>query len=242
MIASVITLAPAAQAGTIYQIVSLDAPLVFNEFDPSLGTLDAVTFYLVANVALRYQVTSPYSYSVIGPGTGSAEVDLIPPSGTTISFYGSWADQTQTDPGTNLYNFLVHNIGVADYNGLSDGGPLTSYEGTGTFALGVMLSGYMHFNLFQATVLSVGLASGNVTLEYDYTPGSIAPASVPEPPSLWLALTAGVFISLRIRGRLKRIPPLHADGSTSRGRGRPDANRKPRGHDSPGPPRPCEET
>jgi hypothetical protein len=152
-------------------------------------------------VALRYQVTSPYSYSVIGPGTGSAEVDLIPPSGTMISFYGSWADQTQTDPGTNVYNFLVHNIGVADVNGLSDGGSLTSYEGTGTYALGVMLTGYMHFNAFQATVLSVGPASGNVTLEYDYSP-----VSTPEPPSLWLALAAGVLVSLRIR--LARRPGL----------------------------------
>jgi hypothetical protein len=58
----------------------------------------------------------------------------------------------------------------------------------------VTLFAHMNFPLFLATVLDVGPASGYVTLEYEYMP-----VSTPEPPSLWLALTAGVFISLRIR-------------------------------------------
>jgi hypothetical protein len=173
--------APAA-ADSISQTRDLTGPLVFNQFDPTLGTLDGVTFFSQSDVPLIIQVTSNLPGPVLVAGNGSAGIGLTGPSGSAAGFSGRSAATVFIQPGTNSYLFAVHNVGVGQSDAV--GGDLSGYVGTGTFTLGVAYGGSVTFTQFLSTTLSAGPATaGFVTLEYLYT-------AVPEPPSLALGLLA----------------------------------------------------
>jgi hypothetical protein len=197
---ALVGLASSAQAGFVYQSASLGTPIVFNQFDPSLGTLDAVTLYMAASMQLRYEVTSPFATPVFPPGHGTGVISLSMPSGTSLDFIGITTAPTMINPGTDDYVFTVMDIGLVEINGLSDDGDLSSYVGTGTYDVPGTLSGGVSFLPIPPNDVStlVGPATGQVTMRYDYTPASIALASVPEPPSALLAAAAGVLVSVAV--------------------------------------------
>src|SRR5262249_41448335 len=104
---ALVGLASPVEAASIFQSASLDSPLVFNQFDPSLGELDAVTFYLAGSIPLTYEVTSHLASPVIAPVTGTGTIGLSLPSGAAIGFTGLWGGMEMIDPGTNQHQFVV---------------------------------------------------------------------------------------------------------------------------------------
>jgi hypothetical protein len=147
----------------------------FNMFDPALGTLVAATL----------QWTGTGSLTVFGNNEGVAVMSYGTSSDAeTWNIYG----------GSTTVNFSI---------GGSESLDLATVTGLGKLSKGSFMETYQLQQGFFPASFSTGPTSGNVTLEYDYTNGSIQTAA-PEPSTLGYALAGIVLLALgRCHGCVK---------------------------------------
>ncbi len=208
-----------ASAATITQIETYSfiptgsAVLVFDKFDPSLGTLDSVT--ITTNVTktggslyVDNESSEPASGDISQSVTitlSSSDVDLLAaPSGSigvNITATSTYTAVTGPDDGDGSG---VQNTGE-DYDGTAFGPVSVSetktvraivqsgYEGVGTYS--ITANGSQGFDTSAiggaAVAIDPASVSGNVTVTYTYTP-------IPEPAS---ALLGGLGILTLLRRR-----------------------------------------
>jgi hypothetical protein len=147
----------------------------FNKFDPALGTLVTATL----------QWTGAGSLTVFGNNEGVAVMSYGTSSDAeTWNIYG----------GSTTVNFSISGSVSLD--------PAT-VTGTGKVSDGNFIETYQLQQGFFPASFSTGPTSGNVTLEYDYTNGSIQ-TTAPEPSTLGYALAGIGLVALgRCQGGVK---------------------------------------
>lgn len=177
--------------------------LAFQQFNPSLGTLDSVTLTLSSSLSTTLTVVN--SASDASSGTVRTELLLTPaPSNladssldiiTSPQSYGLASGQSLTLP-------LVNRTG-SSVNTYSDSTTLGQFTGSGTFSVGV--------GTFTQTLLAntggntsssqVTVADATGTVVYDYTPF----AAIPEPSgyAALAGLCAMGMLGLSRRGNRK---------------------------------------
>ncbi len=194
-------------------------PLTFNQFNPSLGTLQSISVFtfvehgggsadLDAEGTLPTDITSRFG---VGVDYTSTHVNLLDatfqPIGTDVraeniqTFLNVAAnDGDPTGVFDNDGGLDNRSMTVGTVNG-SDSGFISpalhgSYIGTGTFDIDFAGQSFLNFSVPSTSgSFSPGLANGYVIVTYDYL------ASIPE-PSTALALLAGAGIfAFRRRSR-----------------------------------------
>jgi hypothetical protein len=219
------TAAPAqaeTQSFSISSTGTADNTLSFDQFDTTLGTLTGVTFALSNSASSQDATitltgaeggggagTTVANFVALGPGSGGPDaITLFDGTGTTTAqCAGLGPGCSETDNGTvDAASFTT----PTTVNGPAD---LPSYEGTGTFDVGVGFGSLSSTtNLCSSlgrsvtpTCTTTGDAawSGDITVTFDYTP---AVTGVPEPGTftLFAAALSGLVMLARPRRATQR--------------------------------------
>jgi hypothetical protein len=208
---------------------NINDPLVFNRFDPSLGTLSSITVSFNPTIANSFTVTVPNNSPLTtvtlstGPSvtgdTGGPLVDVKGPDGTTDLFSPLLLQQpvavrtvsggpgvySSTASGSNFIPPVITSPTFTE-NLLPSNPVFSQFIGTGTVSLPVTAtaSSSVLVNSGNGTGLVTTSADAILTLQYHYTPNT-----VPEPSSIALLVVgAGAFALLhraRLRSRSSRI-------------------------------------
>ena len=211
-----------ALTGGLLNAATLDTPIIaFNlgptlnatlpQFDPSLGTLTGITlFYNNVNLTQNANVAS-----IVGAGTSSIFADFTTGADVTLP------NIPEIQPLVQLFQNFGCSASGKEFNSCSDShfitsGPLagsmsispspdmSSYIGLSTVAVGIIpfadianivsnptASDPIGTNVFLDTTQE----SGNLFLEYTYTPASV---STPEPASLGLSLVGLALVGFGV--------------------------------------------
>jgi hypothetical protein len=201
-------------------------PLVFDQFNPKLGTLDSVVMTLTATVSNDYRLdfpATPEATRLIVADTGNSSVLTDPTElakqtdGPTVTVFApDHTTQIFGAPGTMqpISSIDMTEPGPLTLSGLltkttttyprtvdsSTPGLLASFIGPGTISLDVTAMAFSSFysSSGNGTGQITTQANATVTVQYLYTP-----ASIPEPSGLIL-LTLGLgggFVASRWRRR-----------------------------------------
>lgn len=160
--------------------------LSLSQFNPSLGTLNSITFNYGGTINSAFKVESlDNAPSTVSANTGGSLVFGVPLSNTvSISASASQAlgafDGTIDFGGTSGFDFgIVPGSGSASLTLLSGMAP---YIGLGTYSISVSALGSSNASGPGNVVAQVNTTgAANIGVIYDYTP-----TSVPEPASLAL--------------------------------------------------------
>ncbi len=188
-------------------------PLVFNQFDPTLGTLQQV------NVTMQYDFNQQISMTFANPATitvtaGNNLIALERPDTTSI-----FSATPPTFSETVTYGFapgettFPHTLNFGPQNNhvslspvaLTSGSDLAAFTGPGTIALPLIASAVSSFSSTSGngTGSSTTMAGATVTVQYVYSPTN----AVPEPSSMILLGLGGggLMWGRRLRRRLAQV-------------------------------------
>lgn len=174
----------------------------FNQFDPSLGTLNEVELGINADVGgvvgyfyaglsadgFPATITVGYSFGAEGPG-------VIVPGGSSVSESLLW--------GPDGHTYLVAPVTSEDLSATVDQASLGAYIGTGTVDVGLTYSAYESTSnpCVSGFLVMTGGASGAIELTYIY--------SVPEPSGFLLAIIASLMGTALASRRVTRRGNQH---------------------------------
>jgi len=200
-------LAQSAQAGFISQVdtfpptdAPFSAPLIFNSFNTSLGTLTAVTIIVTENATVTASVINLTPGGATGTYSGvstTGATSIQGPDGTTVSTSFSTAPASGSITGA----FATKQVGSATGGGSTTSNLASSmfgaYEGPTSFQYVVDANGSVTTTgtSTSGVVGFFGTAniSGSVEIDYTYTPRAI-----PEPASfVMVALGLGGIVAVR---------------------------------------------
>lgn len=168
---------------------ALNDPMVFNQFNSSLGTLTSVS----VSVSYDFNHTSTLTFAVPSTISTSAtqnNISVSLPNGTVIGSAAS-PDYTQSTAfnsstmtlGTPVTLTPINDPGTIAPISLTSASNLALFTGSGTISLPVLASSVAaaHFSAGNGTAVVTTTASATVTISYNYTPHA-----VPEPSSVVL--------------------------------------------------------
>ena len=175
------------------------------KFDPALGTLNSVAFTLNGNatstVTINATTDTNYYYSAgatirLTRPDGSLLVQTIP----TLTVGDAFNTLLQTAGTSSSATGSATASNAATYSSASD---LALFTGLGNIALPTQAAGFVNVSLIggNAAAGQSTIAGANVSVVYNYTPGSTA---VPEPGSVAMLLAGGITgAGLLVRRRRK---------------------------------------
>lgn len=206
-----------SEAGLITQVASypatnspFSAPLTFNKFDTSLGTLNAVTLILNENGTVTSQVynfgaASSYvnasesgTVTVVGPDSSTISTSLSTTASSGSISAGSFTNVTQVTAGTVTGSAATstNNVALANFG---------AYEGTAgtTFTVDAVASLSTTGTSPSGTVAFGGTANVGGSLEIVYSFTAPSTSAIPEPASFAMVVLGlgGVFAARRFRHR-----------------------------------------
>ena len=168
---------------------AINDPMIFNQFNPTLGTLDSVS------VSVLYDFSHAGTVTFYTPGTftttaTSNNLSVSLPNGQPIASATApdYSQTTTFNSGTMTLNNPVNlpsvtNPGAAGPVSLTSAADLALFTGNGTISIPVLASSVANFttNNGNGAGLVTTQADAKVTVSYNYTPNA-----VPEPSSVVL--------------------------------------------------------
>ncbi|MDR3638164.1 MAG: choice-of-anchor E domain-containing protein [Isosphaeraceae bacterium] len=184
---------------------ALNDPMVFNQFNPSLGTLTSVSVSVSYDFIHTSTITF-YTPGTIGTSATENTISVTLPNGQTIASGTApdYSSSTKFDPSTMSLNKSITlapktDMGSLGPVSLTSSTDLALFTGSGTISIPVLASSLagQSTNNANCGARVTTEAGAKVTISYTYTPHP----AVPEPSSVVLLGLGGCGLFLYRRRR-----------------------------------------